>query len=114
MRFFFRRFDRTRCGLGIEHRLGQRNATLPVECGVVDATCERHLPALQTLNDRELPQRSVAVQHAFMQLCDQRFKLRLRTGPGQYLVADVVIEIHIHVSEPDGVDQIERHEGEPA
>ena len=67
----------------IEQRLRHENAGLSVHRGVVDLDVVSHIAVVETVDHRDAPQGTVAVEQLRMEPRDAVFELRLGAGAGQ-------------------------------
>ncbi|MBK7473193.1 MAG: hypothetical protein IPI73_23775 [Betaproteobacteria bacterium] len=81
---------------------------------MVDLGVEPDQAALHAFDDRELPQRPVAIEHPFVQPGHGGLELHLRAGPGQQQPLDVVVDVGPIVPDPHRIREVERHERELA
>jgi hypothetical protein len=109
-----RRLHRGRHGrVRIQH-FGQRHAGLAVDARVVHLAVQRHLAALQALDDVQLPQRPAAVHQRRVQSADELLQPLEAAGPRQDDMADVVVDVQVVVVHPNRVGQVEGHQRELA
>jgi len=65
---------------------------------------------LQSVDHRELPQRAVAIEHAFVQFPHGRLELRLGARRGKREGLDVILEIDGGRLQPHRIGEVDRHE----
>ena len=93
----------------IEQRLRHQHAGLPVHRGMMDLDVVGHIAVIETIDHRDPPQRTVAVEQLRMQLAGAVFELRLRSGAGEREALHVIVQIDLIVLDPDRVGELQRH-----
>ena len=88
------------------HDLGTRH---PVDDRVVDLRHHGLVPALEAVDQVELPQRAGAVERARHDPRHLLGQLRVAAGRRQRQLADVVLEIEVRIVDPVRVVERERH-----
>jgi hypothetical protein len=109
-----RRLHHAAGGLDVEDGLAHFHAGLPVDARVVHLGVERHLAALQAVDDEELPHRPAAVDERGMQPRHVLLQLPVGARLGQRDVAHVVVDVDVVVVHPHGVGHVEGHQRELA
>lgn len=94
--------------------MGQRDAGLAVDAGMVHLGVETDPSARETADQVELPQRSRAVEHARVESRGHLFQLPVGAGPRQHHFAEMVIEVDRAVLDPGRCRDAERDRSEPA
>ncbi len=96
-------------GVGVEQEGEHERARRAVDGGVVDLGELRDVPALEALDDVELPQRPAAVERAGHDAGHRLGQLLERPRRSHGVVPDVEVDVEVVVLHPVGEIQAERH-----
>ena len=100
-------------GLGLQHRRDERGAEHAVDDAVVHLAGEREAPALQAVDQVDLPEGAASIEGPGEQIAHQGLELRLGARAGQNHVPHVrgeleavVVDPHRMVDERDALDPL--------